>query len=60
MNLAVRTGCPVRVTSTTSTMPRTLLTSTRLPARVAAISYVREPSSADTTISTRSPFMAKA
>src|SRR5262245_13067463 len=60
MNLAVRTGSPVRVTSTTSTIPRPVDTSTRRPARVATISYVREPSSAATTISTRSPLMARA
>jgi hypothetical protein len=38
MNLAVRTGSPVRVTSTTSTMPRPVVISTRRPARVATIS----------------------
>ena len=40
MNRAVRTVVPVLVTSLTSTMPRPVLTSTRRPARVAAISYV--------------------
>jgi hypothetical protein len=35
MNLAVRTGWPVRVTSTTSTIPRPVVISTRRPARVA-------------------------
>jgi hypothetical protein len=60
MNLAVRTGSPVRVTSTTSTMPRPVVISTRRPARVATMSYVRDPSSAATTISTRSPFIARA
>ena len=60
MNLALRTGSPVRVTSATSTMPRPVVISTRRPARVATISYVREPSSAATTTSTRSPFMARA
>jgi hypothetical protein len=49
---------PVRVTSTTSTTPRLMLTSTRLPALVAVTSYVRVVSPASTTISTRSPFMA--
>jgi hypothetical protein len=38
MNLAVRTGSPVRVTSATSTMPRPVVISTRRPARVATIS----------------------
>lgn len=38
MNLAVRTGSPVRVTSTTSTIPRPVVISTRRPARVATIS----------------------
>lgn len=38
MNLALRTGSPVRVTSVTSTMPRPVVTSTRRPARVAMIS----------------------
>ena len=60
MNRALRTGSPVRVTSVTSMMPRPVVISTRRPARVATISYVREPSSAATTTSTRSPFMARA
>jgi hypothetical protein len=60
MNFAARTGSPVRVTSVTSTMPRPVLISTRRPARIAPISYTREPSSAVTTISTRSPFMTRA
>jgi hypothetical protein len=38
MNLAVRTGSPVRVTSTTSTTPRPVEISTRRPARVATMS----------------------
>ena len=38
MKRAVRTGVPVRVTSTTSTTPRPMLTSTRRPALVAMIS----------------------
>ena len=38
MNRAVRTGVPPRVTSTTSTMVRPVVISTRRPARVAAIS----------------------
>jgi hypothetical protein len=38
MNRPVRTGWPFRVTSETSTIPRDVLTSTRLPARVAPIS----------------------
>jgi len=46
MNLALRTGSPLRVTSATSTTPRAVVISTRRPARVAMISYVREPSSA--------------
>src|SRR2546430_6890427 len=59
MNLALRTGSPVRVTSVTSTTPRAVVTSTRRPALVARISYVREPSSAATTTSTRSPFIVR-
>jgi hypothetical protein len=38
MNLAVRTGVPVLVTSLTSTSPRLLAISTRRPALVAATS----------------------
>jgi hypothetical protein len=38
MNRAVRTGVPARVTSTTSTTPRPMLTSTRRPALLAVIS----------------------
>ena len=37
MNRAVRTGVPERVTSTTSTTPRAMLTSTRRPALVVAV-----------------------
>ena len=57
MNLAVRTGSPVRVTSATSKIPRPVVISTQRHARVATISYTREPSSPATTISTRSPLM---
>src|SRR4051794_38605072 len=60
MNRAVLTGWPLRVTSVTSTTPRALTISTRRPAREASISYVRDPSSADTTISTRSPLTGRA
>ena len=38
MKRAVRTSVPVLVTSVTSTTPRTVLTSTRRPARVALTS----------------------
>jgi hypothetical protein len=38
MNRALRTGVPLRVTSTTSTMPRLVLISTRRPLRVATMS----------------------
>jgi hypothetical protein len=38
MTRAVRTAVPVLVTSVTSTTPRTVLTSTRRPARVALTS----------------------
>jgi hypothetical protein len=60
MNLALRTGSPVLVTSVTSTSPRPVVVSTLRPARVARISYVREPSSVATTISTQSPFTPRA
>ena len=56
MNRAVRTGVPLRVTSLTSTTPRRFAMSTRRPALVAVTSYVRAPSPASITISTRSPF----
>lgn len=57
MNRAVRTVTPARVTSLTSTTPRPVVISTRRPAREAVISYVRVPSPASMTISTRSPLM---
>src|ERR1700727_2954449 len=60
MNRAVRTGVPVRVTSLTSTTPRRLVISTRRPALVAVTSYARVPSPESITISTRSPFTARA
>jgi len=56
MKRPTRTGCPVRVSSATSTMPRSVVTSTRLPARVAVISNVRAlPVPASTITSTVSP-----
>src|SRR6476469_4181576 len=56
MNRAVRTTSPVRVTSVTSTTPRPVVVSTRRPARVATMSYVRvSPPPSSTTTSTRSP-----
>jgi hypothetical protein len=57
MNRAVRTTVPPRVTSATSTRPRPWVTSTRRPARVAVMVYVRLPSPASITISTLSPRM---
>lgn len=57
MKRPVRTGCPERVTSLTSTTPRAVLISTRRPALVAPISYVCAAPPVSTTISTRSPFM---
>ena len=55
MNLPVRTGRPVRVTSLTSTTPRPVEISTRRPARVATISYFSTERPVSTAISTRSP-----
>ena len=55
-NRAVRTGCPVRVTSATSTMVREVVTSTRRPERVATISNPRTlPLPVSTSTSTLSP-----
>jgi len=56
MNRAVRTGVPERVTSVTSTVPRTLAISTRLPARRASISNRWTPEPTSTRTSTLSPF----
>ena len=57
MKRPVRTGCPVRVTSRTSTTPRDVTTSMRRPARVATISKACTPCPVSTNASTRSPFM---
>src|SRR5436190_1927572 len=59
MNLAVRTTCPVRVTSLTSTTPRAVETSRRRPAFVATISKSFVPLPVSTVISTRSPLMGR-
>ncbi len=56
MKRPTRTGCPVRVSSATSTTPRAVVTSTRLPMRVAEMSNVCAlPVPVSMTISTRSP-----
>src|SRR5690349_5626899 len=57
MKRAARTVFPERVTSLTCTTPRAVVTSTRRPAREAAISNVCEPPPVSTITSTRSPFM---
>ena len=58
MKRPTRTGCPVRVSSATSTTPRAVVTSTRRPARVAEISKVRAlPVPASTITSTMSPII---
>jgi hypothetical protein len=50
----------VRVTSATSTMLREVVTSTRRPSRVAAISNERTPLPVSTSTSTQSPRMCQA
>lgn len=59
MNRPLRTAWPLLVTSVTSITPRAVETSTRRPALVASISYLRTPLPESTTTSTRSPLIAR-